>query len=261
MKEEHIYLAFAAIAAMFIILKFGFIVYLLLTAFYYLSYLLILEWNKTYSTHSIYDKLYKWLRGCFFLGNDIWLNREETEIFTALEKYCKTNKLKVSILSEQIEAFSKDFNGNPLDSDVYLNAAEAISRIESMQKSGILRIFHPAPEHKYELPKLQFFEALTYYAKNRCQVTSYLSKDPELRVRVRYFMEENSDTKIDIIPYGDFLSACEYINRFKVTIDFAKIKNAPKKKIAQVTKPIDNVKKRNKELKEFIATIMAARAK
>ncbi len=252
-KENPKLTAFAAIVSLLIILKFGIVVYILLVLIYYIVYLIKLEWAKNFNPKHPYRKLRKWLSGCFVLGNDVWLDSELDSEFGALNRFCKKYKLKVSIFSEQIDAIAAEYNSNP-DNE---NAQKAINRIETMQKGKILRILPPVPtpvnkpEPIREIVedsenhitnvnvnvnvsqppkpppfKKKFLNALKYYV-DKCPTLGYISKDPELRIKVRHFIEQNEGKKIDIVMLNDFKKSCEYINRFRITyID--KVKSASK---------------------------------
>jgi len=211
------------------------------------------------------------------LGNDVWLDRSLGSEFSALNHFCKQKNVKVTIFSEQIDAIAAQYNGNSSDSDAFKDAEEAINRIETMQKTKILRILPPVPASsskpepiketiedsdnhitsvnvsvnvpqppKPPPPKKKFLNALTYYV-NKCPTTAYISKDPELRIRVRHFMEQNKDKKIDIVMLGDFKKSCEYINRFR----FVYIENMKKKAKAKATKRKD----KKVQLQEFLNAV------
>ena len=277
LKDDPKLTAVAGIVSLLIIVKFGIIVYLLLILLYYLVYLFGLEWDKNFNPKNPYRKLYKWLRGCFSLGNDVWLDRSLGSEFSALNHFCKQHKVKVTIYSEQIDAIAAQYNGNSSDSDAFKDAEEAIKRIEDMQKGNILRILPPVPASsakpepiketvedsqnhitsvnvsvnvpqppKPPPPKKKFLTALTYYV-DKCPTTAYISKDPELRIRVRHFMEQNEGKKIEIVMLGDFKKSCEYINRFRLVF----IENRKKKAKAKAAKRKD----KKAQIQEFLAAI------
>ena len=275
-KEEPKLFAFFVIISLLIIVKFGIIVYLLLLLERYLWYLFKLEWDKNFNPKNPYRKLGKWLRGCFSLENDVWLDTSLGSEFSALNHFCKTNGGKVTIYTEQIEAIAAQYNSNPSDSDAHKAALEAISRIETFQNGKILKILPSVPSSASSnvesvkesvqdcencttnvnvsvnipsppkaLPaKIKYLNALKYYSK-QC-TTAYVSKDPELRVRIKDIMDKNKDIKIEIVALGAFKSACEYINRFKVEIKPIKnLQNISKAKKAQIND-------RKAEIQEFL---------
>ncbi len=277
-KEEPKLFAFFVIISLLIIVKFGIIVYFLLLFERYIWYLFKLEWDKNFNPKNPYRKLGKWLRGCFSLGNDVWLDTSLGSEFSALNHFCKTKKGKVTIYTEQIEAIAAQYNNNPSDSDAHKAALEAINRIETFQKGKILKILPPVPAAAAKVEpikevvedcdtcvtnvnlsvnvpqppkpvpaKIKYLNALKHYAK-QC-TTAYVSKDPELRIRVRQIMEQNKDIKIEIVALKDFKSACEYINRFKVEIKPIKeLQNISKAKKAKIND-------RKVEIQEFLSAL------
>jgi len=117
-----------------------------------------------------------------------------------------------------------------------------------IEGSGNIDIISEGPiDPKLPSPKAKYFNALKTYIDNCGGIVAYVSEDPELRVRVRNFMAENSGKKIEIVPISDFKKSAAYINRFKF-----KFIETQKKKRTESKKKWDN---RRVQLKEFIAAI------
>ena len=282
-KGDLLFLIIGFFISLMLIVKFGILAYLLIVALFFVFKLILLEWDMHFNPKNPYKKLNKWLRGCFSLDNTTWMNGSLDDEFAALEHFCKQKKLKVTLYLDQIDALAAVYNSSSDDSNEYKNAVKALSRIESFQKEKLLKTAPkmPAPAKKpepvkqifegteemsgnvgiyYEAPlppkipsaKMKYFNALTKYVKN-CKVTAYVSEDPELRVRVRNFMHENPDKKIEIVPLKDFKKSAAYINRFKIKF----IENSKKKKKQSALK----WKNRGAQLQEFMAAINASKRK
>jgi len=125
---------------------------------------------------------------------------------------------------------------------------------EGSEDAGANIGFYYQTPHPPKIPsaKMKYFNALTKYT-DKCKTTAYVSEDPELRVRVRSFMQENPDKKIEIIPIKDFKKSAAYINRFKIRF----IETSKKKKKESAKK----WKNRGAQLQEFMAAINAIKAR
>ena len=262
----------AVIVSLLIIIKYGIIVLFLLILFYLLFTRLMIDLDVLFHPKHPYHKLRKFIRGCFFLADDVWLDNELDNEFSSLTRFCKENGHKVTLFSEQIDSFARAYKDN--------SELKVFDRIAAMQKAKILRVLSPvkAPpskpnpfseyfkddeEHKitnigiiYEAPlppkpknpKMEFFKAITHYSKI-CQDTTYVSKDPELKVRITNFMQENPEQKINIMPIGDFKKSFEYIDRFKISF----IEEQKKKKKARDIKKKD----RQEQIKNVVGAVTA----
>lgn len=262
----------AVIVSLLIIIKYGIIVLFLLILFYLLFTRLMIDLEVLFHPKHPYHKLRKFIRGCFFLGDDVWLDNELDSEFSSLTRFCKENDHKVTLFSEQIDSFARAYKDN--------SELKVFDRIAAMQKAKVLRVFSPvkAPPSKpnpfseyfkddeeqkatnigiiYEAPlppkpknsKMEFFKAITHYSK-KCQDTAYVSKDPELKVRITNFMQENPDQKISIMPIGDFKKSFEYIDRFKISF----IEEHKKKKKARDIKKKD----RQEQIKNVVGAVTA----
>ena len=266
----------AVIVSLLIIIKYGIIVLFLLILFYLLFTRLMLDLEVLFHPKHPYHKLKKLLRGCFFLGDDVWLDNELDSEFSSLTRFCKENKRKVVLFSEQIDSFAKAYKEN---SDI-----KVFDRIAEMQKAKILKVLpavkaadsKPNPFSEYfkddeeqkatnigiiyeaplppkpKNPKMEFFKAITHYCKlckEKKLDTTYVSKDPELKVRITNFMQENPEQKINIMPIGDFKKSFEYIDRFKISF----IESQKKKRKARELKKKD----RQAQLKNVVGAVTA----
>jgi len=278
-RNDLIFLVIGFFVSLMLIKKFGILAYLLIVALYVVFVLILFEWDVSFNPKNPYKKLDKLLRGCFSLDNATWMDSSLDDEFSALEHFCKNKKLKVTLYLDQVDALASVYNSSSDDSDEYKGAVKAFSRIESLQKLKLIKTAPKLPVPKknpepikqvfegtdemsgnigiyYETPlppkipsaKMKYFNALTKYTDN-CKVTAYVSEDAELRVRVRNFMQENPDKKIEIIPIKDFKKSAAYINRFKIKL----IETSKKKKKASTLK----WKNRGAQLQEFMAALNA----
>ena len=224
-----------------------------------------------------YHKFKKFIRGCFALEDDIWLDNTLDKEFTALTNYCKENKNKVTLFSEQLESFSRAYKD---DSEL-----KVFNRIAAMQKDKVLRLLpsvKAAPKKNpctdcfegevdekttkigiiYEVPpapkppksKMEFIKAIKHYC-SICQDMTYVSKDAEIKVRLTDFMEKESGKKINILPLKDFVKSFEYINRYKISI----LETQKKNKKAKATKKADK-KKQIDNFTEAVAAVASPKA-
>ncbi len=156
-------LVFMLLVSLAIILKFGIIVYLLLILLYYIFHLIHEEVENLTGQKGVYEKLRGWLNGFFIFENSLWMDDSISPQLSAFEGYCKEKKRKIALLEEQLDAIAAIRNGSAPDSSEYAAASLGISRIENMQKSGILLIIpkakgtpkEPEPIEKKEEPKPQ----------------------------------------------------------------------------------------------------------
>ena len=265
-KEHRVLSVIALLMSALIIIKFGIIVYILLIIFYYLVSILLLAGKALFHPKHPYHKFKKFIRGCFALDDEIWLDESLSGIFDSLTEYCRQNGRKIILFSEQIETFSRKFKDDP---DI-----KVFDRIAGMQKAKVINILPPAkaptskpnpfseyfdndPEQNptqigiiYEAPlppkppknRKEFFKAITYYSK-KCQDMSYVSKDPEIKVRVTDYSEKNPENRINILLFKDFKSSFDYIDMFKPPFHDAitKAKRAKNIKRTDRKKQMENV--------------------
>jgi len=264
-KEYPVLTVMMLIITALILIKFGIIVYILLLIFYFLASRLLLAAKALFHPKHPYHKFKKFIRGCFALDDEIWLNDEYAGLLSSLTEYCRQNKNKVTLFSEQIESFSRAFKDNP---DI-----KVFDRIADMQKAKIVRILPPAkaPASKpnpfseyfdndseqrptqigiiYEAPlppkppknRMEFFKAITFYSK-KCQNMAYVSKDPEIKVRITDYNDKNT-SKIDMLPFGQFKESFDYIDMFKLPFHDAivKSKRARNIKRTDTKKQVENI--------------------
>ena len=261
-KTEPLLSTIALIVSLLIIIKYGFIVLFLLILFYLLFTRLMMDLEVLFHPKHPYHKLKKVLSGCFILGDDIWLDNELDSEFSSLTKFCKENKRKIILFSEQIDTFAKAYKDN--------KELKVFDRIAAMQKAGTIKILPavkaPAskpkpfseffkddeeqkttnigiiceapPAAKPKNPKMEFFKAITHYCKickERNLTTTYVSQDPELKVRITNFLQQNKEQKINLMPLGDLKKSFEYIDRFKISF----IEKQKKRKQARKAKKKD----------------------
>jgi len=234
------------IISVLIIAKFGPYVYAMLIAIYIIIYYIKLVWSVYFHPKNPYNMFPRLMKGCFSLENGLWLDPELKSEFEALTKFAKAKGLKVTLYSEQLDAFGMMINNNPPDSDAHKNAKMAMERMDALQKFNNLKLLPPVPESspnkidcnqesedancinktavavnvvhppKPVPPIKKYFAALTYYA-SKCK-SSYVSRDPELRVRVKQFNNNNPDKSIEVVMFPLFKTACDYINMFRIIV-------------------------------------------
>lgn len=274
-KTEPLLSTIALIVSVLIIIKYGFIALFLLILFYVLFKRLMLDLEVLFHPKHPYHKLKKSLSGCFILGDDIWLDNELDNEFSSLTKFCKENKRKIILFSEQIDTFAKAYKDN--------KELKVFDRIAGMQKAGTIKIlpavkapaskpkpfseffkddeekatnigiiYEAPPPPKPKNPKMEFFKAIKHYCKlckEKNLTTTYVSKDPELKVRITNFLQENKDLKITPMTIGDFKKSFEYIDRFKISF----IEEQKKKKKAKELKKKD----RQAQIKNVVGAVTA----
>lgn len=276
--QDHKALAVVAfLVSILIFIKYGIIEYILLILFYFLATILMANIEIVFSPKHPYHKFKKFIRGCFALEDDIWLDNNLDKEFSALTAYCKENKNKVTLFSEQLESFSRAYKENP--------ELKVFNRIAAMQKDKVLRllpavkaapkknpckdcfegeedekttkigIIYEAPAvAKTPKPKAEFIKAVTHYC-TICQDMTYVSKDAEIKVRLTDFIEKEEGKKINFLPFKDFIKSFEYINRYKISF----IETHKKKKKAKATKKADK-KKQLENFSDAVAAVATPKA-
>jgi len=173
------------------------------------------------------------------------------DVFATLVEFCKEKKLKITFYLDQLESIASVYNNSDKDSDAYSGAAKALARIETFQKANLLKVVPKVGGDGSA--KMKYFTALTKYIDKCGGVVSYISEDPELRVRIRQFMAENSGKTINIVPIGELKNSMDYFNRFKVKVKVNIFENTKKKQKAT----IENWKKRKTQAQDLLVALQS----
>ena len=276
-RDHSVLSLIALFVSILILIKYGIIAYILLLIFYFALMIFMENMEIVFSPKHPYHKFKKFIRGCFALEDDIWLDNTLDKEFAALTRFCKENKNKVTLFSEQLESFSRASKDNP-DLKVF-------NRIAAMQKDKVLRLLPAvkAPPKKnpctdcfegevdekttkigiiYEVPpapkppksKMEFIKAIKYY-RTKCEDLTYVFKDAEIKVRLTDFMEKEPGKKINMFSLKDFQKSFDYIDRYRILF----VENYKKKKKAKATKKADK-KKTIENFTEAVAEVASPKA-
>ena len=276
-KDHQVLATIAMLVSVLIFIKYGIIEYILLILFYFIATILMANMEVMFHPKHPYHKFKKFIRGCFALEDDIWLDNSLDKEFTALTNYCKENKRTIRLFSEQIENFSRAIKENP--------ELKVFDRIAAMQTAKILDIFQAvkaAPKKNpctdcfegeidekttkigiiYEVPpapktpksKMEFIKAIKHYC-TKCEDMTYVSKDAEIKVRLTDFMQKEPGKKINFLPLKDFVKSFEYIDKYKISF----IETHKKNKKAKATKKADK-KKQMDNFTEAVAAVASPKA-
>lgn len=241
---------FGSIIAAVIIKHFGISVLLLLIVFFLLLYYTILLASDLFNPLSPKKKLDKMLAKKTVLDNNIWMDKSYDLLFDNIKYLCKRGSYKVVLFKIQIEEIANIKNRAPNeDSDEYKAAALAIKRIEDFQKMKIVTIDqsnYPAPkkvthnlnDDEIEAAKIEELEMKLFMLKKpklpgdakegmrKSNLANYLSKvltdkeeytlisaNQEVRIRLRAFLFEHSDKKLDIVEPKKVVEYAQYVDR------------------------------------------------
>jgi len=237
-----------------VIFKFGILFFLLLMLFYFLLYHAFRIYSEIFRETNPKFKMRKMLANKVVFDNNIWMDKSYDKLFDNIKYLCKKEKFSVVLFKIQLEEIANIRNKAKVeDSPEFQMADLAIKRIEDYQKSKILKIEdklekkeapqEPQEELKIATPqeltvkitqeppkpkkpplpadpkeaihKSFLIDSLTSRLSSKKEYT-YVSLNPELRVKLRAFLIEHSDVKIDIVEVKTVEKQASYIDKWRL---------------------------------------------
>lgn len=233
----------------------GLYIALFFTFFVLLSIQIVKIYRELFGLNKEKIKLIDMVSKNMLFDNNIWMHSEYDSLFDNLKYACKQAGAKVILFKIQLEEIANIRNkAKDEESDEYKMAELAIKRIEDFQKSNILRLedkdtnaasSEMTKEHsnieelynnnnvvviekgsaapaKPSLPgdpkegvhKSLLINSLITKLNSEASYT-FVSLNPELRVRLRAYLNEHEDKKAEIVEVGSLVKLAENVEKWR----------------------------------------------